>query len=386
MLQEENGRVLRVLVQPARDDDCGIERILVERPRSGLVGAFPGRSKSSRHGCLVLVRIGHDTRPESAGNDEEKGPIAGLWAGSDDDAWSSADRLADQSMTDHEFLAAPQEIAQARCSFEVESLHRVSEKLLRTFDDDSRLAAEITQRAFDERSVLGRRDASGAGADTAAQCQLQARAPVGTGIPERSMAGAQREELVEQLDDRTGSSRAPERPDVHGVVIVTLTSEHQARPRATELDFHVGVRLVIAELRIVRWLVPLDELTLQEECFQLRADNDRLDLGHRFEQPVHLAGVSQWLTEVGADSLPEIARLADIQDTSQRIAHEIHTRQGGCIGQQALVEHSAPAGDRLDDDRSPRRGWLEVARRAVSDLLGSLDEVKVEVGSRFGIR
>jgi hypothetical protein len=267
LLEEEDGRVLRVLGQPARDDHCGIERVLVERPGSGLLGAFPGRSQSGGHGCIVLARIGHDTRPESSGNDEEKGAIAGLWTGSDDDARSSADRLADQSMTEHEFLAAPQEIAQARCSFEVESLHRVSEKLLSTFDDDARLAAEITQRAVDERSVLVRRHASGAWADTASQRQLQARAPIGTGIPERSVAGAQREELVEQLDDRAGSSRAPKRPDVHGVVIVTLTGQHQARPGATELDLHVGVCLVIAELRIVRRLVPLDELTLQKQCF-----------------------------------------------------------------------------------------------------------------------
>lgn len=92
------------------------------------------------------------------------------------------------------------------------------------------------------------------------------------------------------------------------------------------------------------------------------------------------------MTEVGANSLSEIARLADIQDTSQRIAHEIHPRKFGCVGQQALVQDCAPPGDRLDDDRSPRGSWLEVARRAVSDLLGSLDEVEIEDGSRFGIR
>ena len=101
------------------------------------------------------------------------------------------------------------------------------------------------------------------------------------------------------------------------------------------LHVQVDVReaLVVAQHHVEARLVSLDEVVLEQQRLGVGVgdgDFDGADLRH---QRLHL-GVDVAGGEVGADPVPEIARLADVQQLLPRAEHAVHAgaaRQRGDV-------------------------------------------------------
>ena len=96
-------------------------------------------------------------------------------------------------------------------------------------------------------------------------------------------------------------------------------------------------------------LVALDQLVLQDERLQLRADHDRLQRAHGFEQPVGLAAVAQRLRVIGGDPRAQVLRLTDVDDLAAFILHQVDAGRGRqVLPQPGVEEHAAgPPGGRV---------------------------------------
>ena len=94
---------------------------------------------------------------------------------------------------------------------------------------------------------------------------------------------------------------------------------------------YIRVALVISEDDIEAWLVPFDQVVLEDEGFGFRVGNGYLDIS---DQLHHRAGFGVRVSAMKIAGHPfiEITRLADIDDLFFGVQHAINTgtmRQAG---------------------------------------------------------
>src|SRR5262245_39153382 len=107
------------------------------------------------------------------------------------------------------------------------------------------------------------------------------------------------------------------------------------------------VELIVAQLDVVARLQLLDQVRLDEQRLQFRAEHPRLDLTHTLQQPIHLACIAKWLTIVGRQALAQVLRLADVDHLAGLVFHQV---DAGSLG-----EGLAPCGIEVEPARWPVR-------------------------------
>jgi hypothetical protein len=128
----------------------------------------------------------------------------------------------------------------------------------------------------DDRAVGLARDQPDAGRCTAADVVIEAR-NAGASAGSRALAGPVREDLVERLERRPHLLRRRVRAEVADAGAVALAREEHARVLVGQRHGDVRIRLVVAQSRVQRRPVALDQLLLEQQGLARAGDDDRLD-------------------------------------------------------------------------------------------------------------
>ncbi len=72
--------------------------------------------------------------------------------------------------------------------------------------------------------------------------------------------------------------------------------------------------------------MPLDHIAFQDQGFQLRPCDDRLDIPHLAEHDRDFGRVIAASLEIGPDPIGQHGRLADVEDLAPGALHHVHTR------------------------------------------------------------
>jgi hypothetical protein len=111
-------------------------------------------------------------------------------------------------------------------------------------------------------------------------------------------------------------------------------------------DLQVGVALVVAEQDVEARRQGLDEVVLEQQRFGLGAhDRGFQPRDARHHLPDARAAVV--LVQVAGHALPEVARLAHVQQAALRVEPAVHTgqaRQGRHLGQQPVARRGRVPG------------------------------------------
>src|SRR5262249_54485663 len=128
----------------------------------------------------------------------------------------------------------------------------------------------------DQRPVVLLADVADARRQAAADVVVEARH---AGWPPRlrPLAGAAREDLVDQAQRVADLVCAREGPEVQAVVAMGLACEVDPWVFLVEADPDVRVALVVAEAHVERRPVPLDQGALEDEGLALRAGHEELE-------------------------------------------------------------------------------------------------------------
>jgi hypothetical protein len=117
------------------------------------------------------------------------------------------------------------------------------------------------------------------------------------------------------------------RPEVPVALLLRLAGHHCPRPLLIQGDREEGVRLVVLQPHVEPRLVALDQVVLEEECLDLVAHLDPLDVIRRLD---HLAGTGLQRVrfgEVVREARPQVLRLAHVEDAPLRIDELVRTRR-----------------------------------------------------------
>lgn len=119
-----------------------------------------------------------------------------------------------------------------------------------------------------------------------------------------------------------------ERAEVTRAIVLLETRERKARDWIVQIHLEHQVTLVVAETDIVARMKFLDQLALKQQRFRFTADDMKIKIANRIHQraefqiPTELARRMKIL----ADSLAQVARLADINHRSEAILVQVNAR------------------------------------------------------------
>ena len=119
-----------------------------------------------------------------------------------------------------------------------------------------------------------------------------------------------------------------ERTKIKRSIINAHPREPEPRPLLPHIDLHQKKPFVVPERHVVPRTIFLDELPLQKQRLRLGENRVPLKIPDTLEQSTGL-GISSHPTgrhEILRHALFEVARLANIDDTVESVAHEIHSR------------------------------------------------------------
>ena len=160
-------------------------------------------------------------------------------------------------------------------------------------------------------AVLLARDQPHAGRSAAADVVIEAR-HARAAARRRPLAGPVREDLVERLERRPHLLRRGVGPEVAHAGAVPLAREEHARVLVGQRHRDVRIRLVVAQPRVQRRPVALDQLLLEQQRLARARDDDRLDRRRARDQLLALA-IAADAREVRRDALAQRGGLADVE-------------------------------------------------------------------------
>ena len=159
------------------------------------------------------------------------------------------------------------------------------------------------------------------------------------------LAGAHSEDLLHHLEGFPGGAGRGIRPEIEGSVRTEAAHEPQGRELLLQVQTQAKIVLIVPQHDIVAGLVLLDEIALQDEGLPAAGGDEKVHPGHLFQHQGGLGVVPVRRLEIRADAVPQIDRLADIDDLARRVFEQIdaagarHLAQGcgqGRIGRSNL--------------------------------------------------
>jgi hypothetical protein len=169
----------------------------------------------------------------------------------------------------------------------------------------------------------------------------------GAALEERIAARAQQERALQRVDgavDRPNRSERPvvlARPGARAAMLEDLRSPMVGR------DDDVGKRFVVAQQYIEARPQPLDQVGLEQQRLSLGAGDDEFERPGGGDHALD-AGVETGRPRVGANAVPDVLRLADIEHVAPRIDHAVDaglgrrqldvTEDGGAAGGKRVLD------------------------------------------------
>jgi hypothetical protein len=188
-------------------------------------------------------------------------------------------------------------------------------------------AGEEVDDRVDVVAVLLPADVAHAGRPTALYEVVEAGA-AGAPARLRALAGAELEELAEQVERLPYPLGAGEGAEVGAVRAVLLAGEVDPRVLLVEADADVGVGLVVAQADVELRPVALDEALLGQQRLRLGGGDEAVDAVDPGGQARAAPG------EVVGDAFADRARLADVEQLAAAPVEEVDP---GRVGQRAAL-------------------------------------------------
>ena len=193
--------------------------------------------------------------------------------------------------------------------------------------DPAVAAGEEVDDRVDVAAVLLLADVADAGRPAALDVVVEAGA-AGAAAGLRALAGAELEQLAEQVERLAHPLGAREGAEVGAAGAVLLAGEVDARVVLVEADRDVGVGLVVAEADVEARPVALDEALLGEQRLGLVGGDQDVEAVDPRGEPRLAAG------EVRGDPFADRARLADVEQLAVAVVEEV---DAGGVGQLAAL-------------------------------------------------
>src|SRR5437764_11845503 len=349
VVQRDEAVLVGVPVDPSRDDVDTVDLLGPDHGR-GLLQGQQAHAQVPHIALYLRARaacVQTHLLLQAAMADSKDLGVALRAGGIDDQQVVALYRAAEQLLRDKHLARLAQQIAQPGGALELEVIRGVAQFGVHAGQQlVARAAQEVTHLPHHRVVLLGA-DAAVARPQAAPQRVAQARGAVvcARGPPrgaEPAGARADGEQALHQVDHRPDGPARAVRPEVARAVGGDLARAIDAGKRVLHVDLDEGVVFIGALLDVEAWLVALDQLVLQDERLQLRADHDRLQGAHGFEQPVGLAAVAQRLRVIGGDPRAQVLGLPDVDDCAALILHQVDAGRGRqVLSQPGVKEHAA---------------------------------------------
>ena len=202
---------------------------------------------------------------------------------------------------------------------------------LELFQEAAALALEEQDRLLHGLAVVGGADHPGAGPQAVFHLKFQARP--GTRRQAALLAGAHPEDLLHHLEGFPGQAGRGIRPEIEGPVGIEAPHEPQGRELLLQVQAQAEIILVVPQHDIVAGPVLLDEVALQDEGLPAAGGDEEVHPGHLLQHQGGLGVVPVRRLEIRPDAVPQIDRLADIDDLARRVFEQIDAAGAGHLAQ-----------------------------------------------------
>src|SRR5262249_42743993 len=152
-------------------------------------------------------------------------------------------------------------------------------------------------------------------------------------------AGPEGQELTDALDRAAQALGAGVRPEVARAVVLDAPRVVDAGELLGHRQLEVEVVLVVLGPDVEARPVVFDQVALQHQRLDLVLGLDELEVGDAPDQVRDAGGLRVGSGEVGAETVPQAQRLADVDHLTALVAHQVHA---GGVG-----DRPQPLTDRL---------------------------------------
>ena len=184
------------------------------------------------------------------------------------------------------------------------------------------MPGEQRDRLLDAAAVLRRVRLAAAEAVAAAHVVVETGALLADVAREGARAGGQAEGRADRVHGGAGLAARPEGAEVARAVVRRFVGEREARvlPRRKADE---GVALIVLEQNVVARLVLLDEGVFEDQRLELARNEDGVEPVDLRDHAAGLFVVARAELEILADAVFELLRLADVDDLTARVHHQI---------------------------------------------------------------
>jgi hypothetical protein len=200
------------------------------------------------------------------------------------------------------------------------------------------MAFEKQHDLVDERVIIRLRLIAHARRETALDVVLQARALAFA--VDRLATGAQREHDAHEVDQFAQTRRVRVRAEVARTVVTHDAGEDDARERLVRY-LEIGEALVVAQAHVERRLMPLDQVRLEDQRFDLVRHDDRAHVGDARHHLLRAVCVRGAVLEVRPHAAAQRDGLPDIENAAVFPDHHVDAGAVGELRERPLEERLA---------------------------------------------
>ena len=151
------------------------------------------------------------------------------------------------------------------------------------------------------------------------------------------MAGAQRKEPFDQLQDDLDAGLAGVGPEVGGAVLDDAAGDEDAG-EALILDANIGIAFIVAQHYIVARQILLDQGVFQQQGVGLRFHHRKLQAAGVLDHHAGLVGTVPAVAEIGGHAAAQVLGLAHVEDGVLLVDKAVDARlPGDGIGDGLVV-------------------------------------------------
>ena len=227
----------------------------------------------------------------------------------------------------HQVLRVADSVAKLRRLLKAHLPRGLVHLLGQPVDHRGRFAAQKIDDLLHHPAVFLRRGQRRARRETFPELVMQTRALMHPRL-DRHRARAQGEQPAQHVEHLAHARRAHVRAEILRLVLFHPAHQLHAGVILREVDFQIRVMLIVLEQDVVLRLMQLDEVTFQNQRFEIRIAEHDIKIVDPRHHRAHLDRVRLGMGEILADAVFEVDRLADIDDPALAL-HQIAARTGG---------------------------------------------------------
>ena len=218
-------------------------------------------------------------------------------------------------------------VTDSGCFFEAQFCRCFLHLVFQALHDWIGLSVQEILQIGDHLTVFGLGHGSDAGSGTQLDVEVETGAGVGAG--DFTVAGQVGEDAAQHIQGLVYSPDGSIRPEVARTVIRHLARHGDFGVGIRPMDFDVGVAFVVLQSDVEARTVALDQVHLQDERFEFRADHDPFDIGDLAYQTAGLVVVARIAVEIRTHARAQVDCLADVDDLAVGVFHQVAAGFGG---------------------------------------------------------